>query len=402
MFKKAKKAPRTIFYPASYLVMTVTSLLFLWAITGLGTMLIYYWLTGVSDLLNDTFIIYWIASLLVVTPMHLMAYWQVRHTDKANVTTFSLRFAHGLLGLYLLVVMATYIALVTWLIAVILNALVGTGEFDKHLLAAVLSLLQAIIIFKYAASHFVGVRSGQSQPKPYTATISIVTTAVIALSLVFPVMAYRDVARDFVKENDLWQISQSVGDYADTHDALPSKLTDLSNLSDETVKRLGDYQYTSQGETKFGILGYQLCATFARNNDKGHDTGFGFASHSSGNQCFVRTTISFTRLSQDIAKYAKDDATKLQQAIQGFLAGAKRSIDQEIGGVETFASGQLKLLERDLEGLEGGTTQLQQEMNRLEGNLGGLEGDTGELAQDFAAVEKFLHDLGCLFGGCNK
>jgi len=51
-------------------------------------------------------------------------------------------------------------------------------------------------------------------------------------------------------------------------------------------------------------------------------------------------------------------------------------------------------------------TELDQEMLRLEnnltglgGSLGGLQGNTSQLAQDFAAVEKFLHDLGCVFGG---
>src|SRR5215216_2248904 len=92
------------FYPASYLVMTVTSLLFIGAVTGLGAVLIDYWLNGVSSLLNDVLIFYWMASLVVVAPIHLFAYWQVRRTDKSRVTTFSLRFANGLLGGYLFIV----------------------------------------------------------------------------------------------------------------------------------------------------------------------------------------------------------------------------------------------------------------------------------------------------------
>jgi hypothetical protein len=50
--------------------------------------------------------------------------------------------------------------------------------------------------------------------------------------------------------------------------------------------------------------------------------------------------------------------------------------------------------------------ELDKEMQRLEsnltglgGSLGGLQGNAGQLAQDFAAVEQFLHDLGCIFGG---
>lgn len=168
---------------------------------------------------------------------------------------------------------------------------------------------------------------------------------------------------------------------------------------------MNDYEYTSRGGTNFGIFGYTLCTDFARAKDKGRDTGFGFSSHSTGKQCFIRTTISFDKLNQDLAQDVKnvgDGAAKLQGALKSFLLGAKGMVDQEIAGVEGFASSQVKQLEGNLEGLEGGTTELQQEMQRLEGNLDGLQGNTGDLDQDLAAVQKFLHDLGCIFGGCKS
>jgi len=235
--------------------------------------------------------------------------------------------------------------------------------------------------------------------------VAFLSSVILVLSLVFPAMAYRDKAHDFVKQSDLDQINQQIGDYVNQHDVLPPKLTDLTELNSDTKQRLDAYEYTSRGGTSFGIFGYTLCADFARSNEQGRDTGFGFGSHGAGKQCFVRTTISFDKLNQDLAKdigNIKSGAAKLQTAIRNFLLGAKQTVDQEITGVENFASGQVKQLEGNLEGLEGGTTQLQKEMERLEGNLTGLEGDTGDLAQDFAAVEKFLHDLGCLFGGCKS
>lgn len=399
----AKRPKKLVFYPASYLVMTVTSLLLLWAVTGLGAILIHYWLTGVSGILTDTILIFWLASLAIVTPMHLLAYWQVRHTDKSKITTFSLRFAHLLLGAFLFVVVANNIFFMTFLLATLLNALVGTGEFDKGWIAASLSLLQAIIWFRYTANHFAAVRVDKPQPKYYVIIVSALTAVLVALSAAFPLMAYRNVARDYLKENDLNQINRSVADYTDTHDTLPTKLSDLRGLNDETTQRLHDYQYTAKGGTKFGIFGYELCATFARSKDKGRDTGFGFNSHGAGRQCFTRTTLSFNKLNQDLTQYAKnvqDGEAKLRAAIQNFMLGAKNTVDQEISGIEAFTGSQVKNLERNLEGLEGGTDQLQQEMERLEGNLTGLGGNTAELAQDFAAVEKFFHDLGCLLGGC--
>lgn len=394
---------KTIFYPASYLVMTVTSLLLVGALAGLGTMLINYWLNGVSDILNDTIILYWIASIIVLVPIHLLAYWQVRHADKRQVTTFSLRFAHGLLGAYLFVTVGTTISLSTWLIALWMNALLGTGDFDKGLLASTLSLLQAIAWLAYVTWHFLRSRTDSSRPKFYVLTISILSGALLILSLIFPAVGYRDVARDFVKENDLNQINQAVGNYVDAHETLPTKITDVNGLSEDTTHRLGDYEYTPRGGTKFGIFGYTLCATFAREKEQGRDVGFGFSSHSAGKQCFTRTTISFNKLNQDLTQDMKNlgnGALKLQASIQSFLLGAKSTVDHEVASVEAFASTQVKQLEGNLEGLEGGTTELQQEMERLEGNLTGLQGDTGDLAQDFAAVQKFLHDLGCIFGGC--
>ena len=394
---------RTNFYPASYLVMVVTSLLLVGAAAGLGAVLIDYWLNGVSSILNDMMIFYWTASLVVVAPIHLLSYLQVRRTDRASVTTFSLRFAHGLLGMYLFITVGSIISLSTWLLALWMNAWLGTGDIDKHLLSATLSLLQAIAWFAYATWHFMRSRTNQSRPKYYILTVGILASVLLILTLVFPAMAYRDKARDFVKENDLSQINQAIGDYVDWHNTLPSKLSDLGGLSEHTSHRLNNYSYTSRGGTEFGIYGYTLCATFVMSSDKGRDVGFGFWSHGAGEQCFTRTTISFDKLNQDLANRIKGinaGAVKLQAAIQSFLWGAKQTVDQEIAGVESFASGQVKQLEANLEGLEGGTTELQQEMKRLESNMDGLKGDTGELANDFAAVQKFLHDLECIFGGC--
>lgn len=401
--QNTKKPTKTVFYPASYLVMTVTSFLLLIAVTGLGAMLIHYWISGVSDILNDTFILYWIASLLILTPMHLLAYWNVRHTDKSKVTIFSVRVAHGLLGVYLLATVGSFILLSTWLLATLLNALFGTGDIDENLLASSLSLLVAIAVFFYSARHFRLSRVEQSRPKYYVITIITLSVLVLILSTVFPIMAYRDVARDFKRENSLGQINQAIGDYVDTNSNLPKTLGDLSSLNATTANHLADYEYAAKGETNFGIFGYTLCTDFTRSKDKGYDTGFGFASHGAGRQCFTRTTISFTKLNEDIAQYAKNvdnGAAKLKIAIQNFLAGAKNAVDQEVTSVESFAGSQVKQLEGNLEGLDGGMADLEKEMLRLEGNLGGLQGNTGELAQDFAAVEKFLHDLGCAFGGC--
>lgn len=395
---------KPVFYPAIYLVTTVTGLLLLWGITGLSSILIHYWLTGVSNILNDFILFFWVASLAVVVPMHLMAYWQLRHVDKSRLTTFSVRFGNGFLGAFLFVVVASNILMSAWLGALLLNAWLGSGNFDKHLLAACLSLLQTIAWFRYASTHFERVRADESRPKYYVIVVSALSALVLALSVMFPAMAYRDVAHDLVKEHDLNQLNQSVADYVDQHDALPSDLGQLQGLNEELAHRIGNYQYVSKGDTKFGIFAYELCATFERNKDKGHDTGFGFGSHGAGKQCFVRTTLSFEKLGQDLAAYTQNvenGGAKLQAAIQSFLLGSKKVVDQEIAGVETFAGTQVKQLEGNLEGLEDGTTTLDQEMMRLQGNLGGLQGDTGQLAQDFAAVEKFLHDLGCLFGGCN-
>jgi hypothetical protein len=353
---------KTNFYPASYLVMTVTSLLLIGAVTGLGTVLIDYWLNGVSSLLNDMIMFYWVASLAVVLPIHLLSYWQVRRTNKNQVTTFSLRFAHGLLGVYLFITVGSVISLSTWLIALWLNAWLGTGEADKHLLAASLSLIQAIAWFAYATWHFMRSRTNQSRPKYYLLAVGILTSIVLILSLVFPAMAYRDKARDFVKENDLMQINQAIGDYVDQHDTLPSGLAGLSVPDGNVSHRLGDYDYTSRGGTKFGIFGYTICATFARSNDKGRDMGFGFGSHGAGKQCFIRTTISFNKLNQGLTQDMKNlstGAAKLQTGIQNFVLGAKNAVDQEVTNVEAFAGGQVKQLEGNLEGLEGGTTELQ-------------------------------------------
>ena len=388
------------FYPASYLVMTVTSLILVGSVAGLGAVLIDYWINGVSSFLNDMMLFYWVASVIVVFPIHLLAYWQVRRADKAQVTTFSLRFAHGLLGTYLFVTVGSFISLSTWLIAIWLNAWLGAGDIDKHLLAASLSLLQAIAWFVYITWHFIRSRTNRSRPKYYVLVVGILTSIILVLTLVFPAIAYRDKARDFVKENDLGQINQKIGQYVDQHDTLPSKLTDLQTLSNETIHRLNDYEYSSQGSTKLGIFGYTLCTTFARSNEEGRDIGLGFNSHSSGKQCFIRTAISFNKLHQGLVQDLKNDTSKLQTGIQSFLLGAKRTVDQEVMGAENFATGQVKQLENNLEGVAGGMTELQSEMQRLEGNLGGLEGNTGDLAKDFAEVEKFLHDLGCVFGGC--
>lgn len=402
---------KTIFYPASYLVMTVTSLLLLVAVIGLGATLIDYWLNGVSSLLHDMFILYWIGSLAVVAPIHLLAYRQVRNTDLNQVTTFSLRFAHGLLGGYLFITVGTIISSSTWLIAIWLNTFLGTGEVDRRLLASSLSLLYAITMLAYVTWHFMRSRANQSRPKYYMIVISILAIIVLTLSIVFPATAYRDVARDFVKETELGQINQAIGEYVDTHNSLPTELNKVSGLSDGVTRHIANYQYTAQGGTKFGIFGYTLCASFARSNDKGHDTGFNFSSHSAGKQCFVRTSISFTKLNQDLSRYIKNDVTTFQAGVRNFLLAAKTTVDQEVSGIEKFAGsevsgvegfagGEIKQLETNLEGVGGGMTELQKEMERLEGNLTGLQGNTGDLAKDFAEVEAFLHDLGCIFGGC--
>lgn len=397
------KRRKQIFYPASYLVMTLTSLLFLGAISGLAAVTIHYWFLGTSNLINDWLIFYWIAIVIVVSPLHFLAYRQVVKTDKQQVTTFSLRTSHGLLGVYLLAAIASYIVLAVWLIGVWLNTALGTGTLDKMLIATSLSLAIAIALYWLTAKHFLYFRSGTARPKLYLSVSGILGILVLVLSLIFPAWAYRDVAHDAVKSSDLWQIQQSIGSYVDEHDSLAENLGQLRGLPSDTTSRLNQYEYSSQGDSGFGVFAYTLCASFARSAGQGNDTGFGYDSHGSGKQCFVRSTISFDKLNQDLHRYTQgveNGVAKLQIALKNFLLGAKQSVDQEISGVENFAGNEVSQLEAHLEGLEGGTTQLQQEMERLESNMGGLTGDTGDLAKDFDALEKFLHDLGCLFGGC--
>lgn len=399
-----KNKPRKqIFYPASYLVLTVTSLLFLGSVAGLGAITIHYWLLGTSDLLTDWLIFYWIAVLVVVAPLHFLAYRDIRRTDKAQITPFSLRVAHGILGVYLFAAIASYIFLAAWLIGLWLNAWLGTATFDKGLVATSMALIAAIIWFWFTAKHFLRFRTGTGRTKLYAVMTSVFGIAILILALVFPAWAYRDAARDEVKSNDLWQIQQSIGSYVDEHDQLPAHLGQLHGLPSDTSDRINRYDYSPRGDSGFGVFAYTICADFARSAGQGSDTGFGYDSHGSGKQCFVRTTLSFNKLNQDIHRYVQNvenGAAKLQVALRHFLLGAKQAVDQEVTGVENFAGNEVAGLETHLEGLEGGTTELQQEMERLEGNMTGLTGDTGDLAKDFDALEKFLHDLGCLFGGC--
>lgn len=383
MFENKLTSPqKPNFYPASYLIMTVTSLLALIATTGLTAILVHYWINGVSDLLNDMLIFYWTASLAIVIPMHMLAYWHIRRTDKTQITTFSLRIAHGLLAVYSFITVASMIILGTWVLAIWANALLGTGSIDRHLAAATISLVLTIAWLFYVTRHLLRSRANESRPKYYAITTIVVSVVVLALSLAFPAMAYRDVARDFVRQDDLGQINGAIVNYVDEKDQLPGSLNDLMGLNDDTKQRLGDYEYSQQGTTKLGIYGFSLCATFARSNGVGHDDGLGFASHGAGKQCFARMAISLTILDRDIAHYFQDlsvEEKQLQTAIQNFIIGAKQSVDNEVTSIESFAAGQLKGLENDLEGLEA---------------------NTGDLVQDLAAVQKFLHDLGCLFGGC--
>jgi len=397
---KPKAVP---FFPAAYLIMTLTSLAALVAVSWLGASLIDYWLQGTKGILADLSLIYWLAALVVVLPVHFWSYNIVRRTDRSKITSFSLRVAHGLLGMYLLATVGTAIALGAWLLAVWLNVAVGTGDVDTQLWVTTVSLLQAIGWSLYATVHYVRVRNDQSKPKYYFMTMGGLSTILLVLCLVFPIPAYRDVARDFVKETDLWKLQQAIGEYVDEHGNLPTKLQDLSDHDKASVKHLGDYQYQVKGATHLGLFSYELCATFAKSKGEGRDTGFGYASHSAGKQCFARVTISGQKLEQGLMEYVQNienGAVKLQQIIRNFLAGAKQTVDQEIENVESFASGQVEQLETHLEGLEGGTVELQKEMQRLETNLGALEGNTGSLNQDFDDVEKFFHDLLCSIGLC--
>jgi hypothetical protein len=403
MMELKAKRRKQIFYPASYLVMTLTSLLFLGAVSGLAAITIHYWFLGTSNLINDWLIFYWIAIIVVIAPLHFLAYRQVIKADKQQITAFSLRVTHGLLGVYLVTAIASYILLAVWLIGLWLNTALGTGTFDKALIATSLSLAVAVAWYWLTAKHFLYFRSGTARPKLYLTISGVLGAAVLVLSLVFPAWAYRDVAHDAVKSNDLWQIQQSVGSYVDEHGKLPDHLNQLQGLPDDTNSRVDNYDYTPRGDGGFGIFAYSICADFARSAGQGSDAGFGYDSHASGKQCFIRSTISFDQLNQDLHRYVQNvenGAARLQVALKQFLLGAKQAVDQEVSGVENFAGNEVAGLETHLEGLEGGTTELQQEMQRLESNMGGLTGDTGDLAKDMDALEKFFHDLGCLFGGC--
>jgi type II secretory pathway pseudopilin PulG len=387
--KNQAAAKHPPFFPASYLLMTVTSLFLLAALGGLGAILIDYWFNGTSGILAEFNMIYLLASLIVVLPVHLWAYLQVRRTDRSQVTTFSLRVAHALLGLYLFAVIASAIVLGTWLVAGWLNVWLGAGSVTTHLVASTLALAQAIAWLVYAVMHFTRVRADAARARYYVATVGVVSLALIMLSLVFPVPAYREVARDLTKANDLSDIQHAIDGYVDANGKLPPSLDGLEGtLSQETMNRLGDYTYESHGGTNLGIYGYSLCATFAKSSGEARDTGFGFASHGSGQQCFARTSISGEQLREGLNHYVRDvenGASKLQTALAGFMQTAGKDVTQ---------------LESHLEGLEGGTQALQREMQRLEGDLTGLQTNTGDLNQDFQAIEKFFHDLGCLFSGC--
>lgn len=389
------------FYPASYLIMTVTSLGVLGAISGLAAITISYWLNGVSGTATGLILMYLIASLVVALPLHLLGYWQVRRTDLSRVTAFSVHVANALLGLYLFTVVATAILLGTWLVASWLNVWLGAGAVTNHLIATSLGLALAIALAVYAVVHFTRVRNGQARTRYYMIAISVLSVAALVLSTLFPAMAYQGVLRDAQKESDLNSLQWAISGYVDAEQKLPASLTDLKNLDKDLYGRLSGYHYTSHGETHFGIFGYGLCADFSRSKGQGRDTGLGFDSHGAGNQCFTRIAISGKKMQQDFDNYVKnveDRAAKLQAGISEFLKSTLTSVRQQLTGIEQYATGQVSQLEAHLEGVEGGMTQLQQEMERLQGNLAGLDGNTGELAQDFAEVEQFLHDLSCLFG----
>lgn len=387
MLGKLAQIPR--FYPAEYAAMLITSMAMLFAGSVLASMLVNYWLNATPSVWADISILNILAVLIIVLPIHLILYIRVRRMDRAGLTLFAQRVTNAFLALYLFVTAATVIALTIWLLALWLNTYLGAGSVSTPLYIATWSLIVAIGFFKYATWHFLRTRTDMSRALPYVLVTSIVGLGLIVLGFAYPVPAYRDAARDFVKENDLAHIQRAVGSYADTHEQLPANLEQLEGLDDETKRRLDEYRYTPHGDTVLGIFGYQLCANFATD---GHD--FGFPAHGAGEQCEPFIAISGTKLAQGLADSVdgvEDGLAKLQQGIRQFLLGAGR----EVSGIESSVGGQLGQLERYLEGVEGGSQALQQEMQRLEQDITSSAGISGQLEQEFAAAEKFIGDLLC-------
>lgn len=385
--QKYTKGP---FFPGIYLVMTVTSLALLTALSGLGATLINYWFSGTAGIFTDFNMIYWLASLVVVLPIHLLSYMAVRKTDRSSITTFSLRVSHALLGLYLFIVVAAGITLGTMLVQNWLNVWLGPAIVNKHLIGVSLGLLQAVAWMYYAAWHFIRVRSNSSKPIYYVAIILVASIGLSVLTVLYPAPAYRDIARDHAKERDLSKIQRSINEYVDGQGKLPANLSDLG-ITDKLSQNINVYTYTGHGGTSFGIYTYTICANFANSNDKSV-TATGFKAHGSGEQCFDRNSVSREQMQAAFKKdvqNVQDGETELQTRIATFLKNAK--VDS--AEAESYVNGQLSQLESYMESLDGGINQLQTEMDSLQGNLVSLDGDTAQLNQDFKSIAEFLQRL---------
>lgn len=279
------------FYPAEYVLMLLSSLGLLSSLSLLGGILVNYWLAQSTGGYAGTSVLYLVASLLVITPLHLALYWRVRHSDIKKVTDFSLRVAYGGLGFYMIVLVSAIVALDTWIVYVLLQWAFGLGGDSRYVLTTLAVFGQALIWIKYSAWHFSLMREGLGRPKFYVIKAATAVAVIIILALIFPGSAGRAAARDEIKVNDLTAIAESIDIYVSDNGDLPGDLSDLDDLDSAVQRRLDNYEYEANdfsSEIGFG-LEYQLCATFDTKTGTASASAYTFYYHRKGRQCFDRT-----------------------------------------------------------------------------------------------------------------
>jgi hypothetical protein len=117
-----------------------------------------------------------------------------------------------------------------------------------------------------------------------------------ALAIVSNLVVRRVPVHDATIESDLTSIAGAIESYAANQGALPTELSQLTELSNATKKHMAEYEYVPTG-----INQYQLCATFlaagtGRNAGKYGPYGSGYADpsqHGKGRECFAyRATLT--------------------------------------------------------------------------------------------------------------
>lgn len=313
---KMRWLKRASFYPAEYVLMLSSSLGLIFAVSFLGAAVIGDWLDQPLVALVSPGVMYLVASVIVTLPVHLAFYWRVRHTDRATLSQTALRVSHAALGVYLFIIVSVLVTLATWLVYAWLNVAYGVSDYNDSLLAVTLSLLHAIVWLKYSAWHFVRARGARSRPRNYAVVVGLASVVLVVLGLVFPGQAGLTAARDSIKEADLSQIEFSINDYVTQNNELPSSLSAL-NLSGDIKDRLGDYDYSPQGED----LTYEICATFSGSSD---DAAFSFSSykHGAGRECFTRQAYGVSSNSFDFNSLNLDSdssSDELDDSLQQYL-----------------------------------------------------------------------------------